>query len=119
MAEDLIRSRDPATWRLEMEPRGREPHPHARSLALMRPSRCVVLATMIPACIPHSNPAELCCCAGTFHERSQYFMRLWICGIGEVVKFTPLGLAFNVNGPSLTNTQVCSQGSVIPCCIPE
>ncbi len=33
-------------------------------------------------------------------------MRLWICGIGEVVKFTPLGLAFNVNGPSLTNTQV-------------
>ena len=48
--------------------------------------------------------------AGTFHERSQYFLQLWICGIGEVVKFTPLGLAFNINGPSLTNTQVpCTQ----------
>ena len=45
-------------------------------------------------------------------------MRLWICGIGEVVKFTPLGLAFNVNGPSLTNTQVSFHRGAIPCCIP-
>ena len=43
---------------------------------------------------------------GTFHERAQYFLQLWICGIGEVVTYTPLGLASNVNGPSLTNTQV-------------
>ena len=51
------------------------------------------------------------CCAGTFHERSQYFLQLWICGIGEVVTYTPLGLASNVNGPSLTNTQVSVQAS--------
>ena len=74
--------------------------------SLPRSSTNDVLGTRAQRALPHSKQAKLCCHVGTFHERSQYFLRLWICGIGEVVKFTPLGLAFNVNGPSLTNTQV-------------
>ena len=44
--------------------------------------------------------------AGTFHERSQYFLKMWICGYQEIVTFTPRGLASNLHGPTVTNSQV-------------
>jgi len=44
--------------------------------------------------------------AGTFHERAQYFLRMWICGYGEIVTFSPRGLASNLHGPDVTNTMV-------------
>jgi hypothetical protein len=45
------------------------------------------------------------CPAGAFHSNAQYFLKMWICGYGEVVKYTPRGRAFNSNGGTLGNTQ--------------
>ena len=35
--------------------------------------------------------------ADTSHERSRYFMKQWICGANEKIKFTKKGMAYNTN----------------------
>ncbi len=35
--------------------------------------------------------------ADTSHERSRYFMKQWICGANENIKFTDKGMAYNRN----------------------
>ncbi|KAK9842280.1 hypothetical protein WJX81_004432 [Elliptochloris bilobata] len=41
---------------------------------------------------------------GTYHERSQHFMRMWVCGIDQVVAYTPRGRAYNSASGSLGST---------------
>lgn len=47
--------------------------------------------------------------AGTFHERAQYFLKVWICGFdSKVMKYSPLGGATNQNDPSTGSTQAAA-----------
>jgi endoglucanase len=41
---------------------------------------------------------------GTFHERAQHFLSLWICGSDQTVQYTPRGRAWNRYGGSLGET---------------
>ncbi len=41
---------------------------------------------------------------GTFHERTQYFLRQWVCGFDKLVQYTGLGRAWNTNDGTLATT---------------
>lgn len=41
---------------------------------------------------------------GTFHERSQYFMKQWLCGFNKLVQYTGKGRAWNSNDGTLATT---------------
>lgn len=46
--------------------------------------------------------------SGTFHERTQYFLKTWICGFGSTVTYTPRGSAANINDPTQGATQAAA-----------
>lgn len=73
----------------------------ARHLKLLQPDDC-----MWPPANLFSTEYEPLSRAGTFHERAQYFLKVWVCGFdSKVMKYTPLGGASNQNDPSTGSTQ--------------
>ena len=65
--------------------------------------QCVQLTTQCSS-LEKQHPAY----AGTFHERAQFFLKTWICGIGSLVKYTPRGSAANMYDPTQGATQAAA-----------